>query len=305
MSKYKSPLHSILSFIAKGKISSPVVTLSEQVLCRGDSLLVRLEFSAKTHITLGETFAELCCQEVSGVLSKIIYQSRVTFALEQKATTADAYRDNPEQHLPLPEDIESGETIMLVATLLIPTDAPITFSALPGGVESMVNIHLGIQGWPDWRDSFPITIHPGRYAKTSQGLSDIETSKKALPFARRESWKTQPMPIWEAHPSSGLTKKYSLAEFEEIKRGLVPEEMEDKWFIFYEEPWLYLHRSWTGFCIFQVRFERADSQVRIAQVLANRHPDQRTSMREEEELATLLQLLGFLAARGLASKERG
>jgi len=29
--------------------------------------------------------------------------------------------------------------------------------------------------------------------------------------------------------------------------------MEDKWFIFLEDDWLYLHRSWTGTCVYKVQ----------------------------------------------------
>jgi len=32
--------------------------------------------------------------------------------------------------------------------------------------------------------------------------------------------------------------------------GLVPEEIEDKWFIYWEDDTLFFHRSWTGNCIY-------------------------------------------------------
>lgn len=37
-----------------------------------------------------------------------------------------------------------------------------------------------------------------------------------------------------------------------IRAGLIPKEMEDKWFVYFEEPFLYLHRSWTGRPVFRV-----------------------------------------------------
>lgn len=40
-----------------------------------------------------------------------------------------------------------------------------------------------------------------------------------------------------------------------MKRGLIPQRMEDKWFIYFEEAWLYFYRSWTGHCIYAIRFE--------------------------------------------------
>ena len=62
--------------------------------------------------------------------------------------------------------------------------------------------------------------------------------------ATRTSWKTLPLP--EARVAVDFTASCTKEEFQRIRRGLIPREMEDKWFIFYEEPWLYLHRSWTG-----------------------------------------------------------
>ena len=54
-----------------------------------------------------------------------------------------------------------------------------------------------------------------------------------------------------------LTKcsiKYSKEEFEQIKCGIVPEEMEEKWFIYFEDDKLYFHQSWSGSIIFIATF---------------------------------------------------
>jgi hypothetical protein len=58
----------------------------------------------------------------------------------------------------------------------------------------------------------------------------------------------------ESRADLSFAESYTAGEFERIKRGVIPREMEDKWFVFYEEPWLYFHRSWTGACIYAVRF---------------------------------------------------
>jgi len=75
--------------------------------------------------------------------------------------------------------------------------------------------------------------------------------------ATRESWKTEPLP--EIRVQLDFSESYAKDEFDRIKQGVIPREMEDKWFIFYEEPWLYFHRSWTGACIYGVRFESSRS----------------------------------------------
>jgi len=63
--------------------------------------------------------------------------------------------------------------------------------------------------------------------------------------ATRDDWETTPLPT--ARASISLDRTYNAAEFMRIREGNVPQEMEDRWFVFYEEPWLHLHRSWTGF----------------------------------------------------------
>ncbi len=51
-------------------------------------------------------------------------------------------------------------------------------------------------------------------------------------------------------------------EFRSIERGLVPEEMEDKWFAFVEDWTLYWHRSWTGLCVYAIQFQPIAGGVR-------------------------------------------
>jgi hypothetical protein len=85
--------------------------------------------------------------------------------------------------------------------------------------------------------------------------------------ARRGDWQSLPLP--DECREVPLERLYTAAEFTRIAAGRVPEVMEDKWFVFYEEPWLYLHRSWSGFCVFKVRFEPAVGGSRIAGAWAN------------------------------------
>lgn len=58
-----------------------------------------------------------------------------------------------------------------------------------------------------------------------------------------------------AEPSKRVLLKdlpLSQEEFERVAQGLVPEEMEDKWFLYFEDGKLYCHRSWNGECIYIV-----------------------------------------------------
>ncbi|MBN3894455.1 MAG: hypothetical protein HWQ41_04030 [Nostoc sp. NOS(2021)] len=99
-----------------------------------------------------------------------------------------------------------------------------------------------------------------------------------------------------------VEKLYSQEEFDRIAAGVIPEQMEDKWFIFYEAPWLYLHRSWTGFCIFKVRFEVVGESVKIAEVHVNRDPAQQMNTDDERDASMLGILLDSRAKRDVRNQ---
>ncbi|MGB6299866.1 MAG: hypothetical protein WBF90_27350 [Rivularia sp. (in: cyanobacteria)] len=69
--------------------------------------------------------------------------------------------------------------------------------------------------------------------------------------ATRSDWKIQPMP--ELKTQLQVEEVFTKEEYEYLSWGLIPKRMEDKWFIYLEDNWLYFHRSWSGFCIFKVR----------------------------------------------------
>ena len=106
--------------------------------------------------------------------------------------------------------------------------------------------------------------------------------------ATKDSWTTRPLPRQRARLAANW--RYSQDEFQRVLKGLIPEVMEDKWFIFFEAGWLYFHRSWTGNCIFQAQFRETDAGWAVTQFLVNRDPDQYQSDSDDYDR----QLLRFL-----------
>ncbi len=99
-----------------------------------------------------------------------------------------------------------------------------------------------------------------------------------------------------------LDMKLTEEEFLALKMGQVPREMEDKWFSFYEEDMLYVHRSWTGFCIYMIRFER-DGRVR--DVTVNRNPQQyRETSLEQDKIGAKLRINALTERSGNAELMR-
>ena len=107
--------------------------------------------------------------------------------------------------------------------------------------------------------------------------------------ATRQSWgNIQPLPQQRATVS--LERTFSEEEYELIRRGVIPEMMEDKWFIFLEEDVLYFQRSWTGFCIYQVRLKKEGAEYRVVEALVNRNSSE-FSTTDDKYIVDLLNFL--------------
>jgi hypothetical protein len=116
--------------------------------------------------------------------------------------------------------------------------------------------------------------------------------------ATRNSWKTTVMP--ELKAQIPFERIFSIGEYQRLSWGLIPEEMEDKWFIFLEDHWLYLHRSWTGICIYQLRLEAVCDKYKVVEAWVNCDPKQHKSKNDKLEV----ELLSFLIDRLLLGKNK-
>lgn len=107
--------------------------------------------------------------------------------------------------------------------------------------------------------------------------------------ASKSDWKTEPMPAQRAVLALG--NQFSAAEIATFRRGVIPEAMEDKWFIHWSRNRLYFHRSWTGLCIYVVRFTADKAGWTAVDALANRNPDQYLETDDERDKAMISFLI--------------
>ena len=116
-------------------------------------------------------------------------------------------------------------------------------------------------------------------------------------MATRGSWHDiKPLP--QQRVALSIERVFTEKEYELIRRGVIPESMDDKWFIFLEDDVLYFHRSWTGFCIYQVSLEKDGAQYRVVEALANRDSDQFSGTDEHYDVELLTYLIDeFLLLR--------
>ncbi|MBN1565755.1 MAG: hypothetical protein JXA10_18070, partial [Anaerolineae bacterium] len=125
------------------------------------------------------------------------------------------------------------------------------------------------------RDAFRVIADTGQIVRIVDGIVSqllwwIE--RTARPTKRTDWQNIQPLPDQKTRLNVQIV--ITGDQYEKLRWGYIPRAMEDHWFYFMEDDCLYLHRSWTGFCIFQVTFAPADDGYKAVEIWANRDPDQ-------------------------------
>lgn len=109
-------------------------------------------------------------------------------------------------------------------------------------------------------------------------------------IATRNSWKNKDMPSEVQTLELKIT--LNTENLSNLKKGHIPKEMEDHWFIFYENNKLYIHRSWTGICIYIVDIP---SDGHITKALVNRNKTQYNNIDDNEDVKTVTHLIYWYA----------
>jgi len=110
--------------------------------------------------------------------------------------------------------------------------------------------------------------------------------------ARQPDWKTQLLP--SKHARISLSRNFSRKEIDRMRAGVVPAQMEDKWFIYWQENFLFFHRSWTGVCIYVVRFVQNGDGLRMYEADVNREPSEYTETSDAKDAALISYLIDTL-----------
>jgi hypothetical protein len=82
--------------------------------------------------------------------------------------------------------------------------------------------------------------------------------------ASASSWKRNPFVEGIPLPYKA---NFSLEQLDRLKVGLIPRRMEDKWFIYFDEPHLFLHRSWTGQPVYRLSLKCSSDGAEVTETL--------------------------------------
>jgi len=80
-----------------------------------------------------------------------------------------------------------------------------------------------------------------------------------------------------------MNRSLSEEEYQALVFGFIPRDMDDRWCLYLQDDWVYLHRSWTGHCIFKLKLEVSSDNVILTDIHINRDPDQYRSVNTEAD----------------------
>jgi len=110
--------------------------------------------------------------------------------------------------------------------------------------------------------------------------------------AKKTDWKTS-----EFSKSININMNIKLNEthLARIRHGLLPQEMEDKWFAYFENGCINFHRSWTGAKIYEAKIQKSGSGYEITELAVERDAQLYTNTDDNNDAEALF----FLIGRGL------
>ena len=111
-------------------------------------------------------------------------------------------------------------------------------------------------------------------------------------LATIDSWKTHPVPA--QREDLGFSGTFTMPEAEALKRGCIPQSMDDRWFICFAGGWLLFFRSWTSHCIFGLRLDATPEGMRAVESWVSRDPEQYGGTDIEEDRKLVQHLIDEL-----------
>lgn len=125
--------------------------------------------------------------------------------------------------------------------------------------------------------------------QTLVGTATENMEPYAMKQATRTSWKTLPSP--DERVRLVIPEIFSDSVGDRIRGGHIPVDMDDRWFIYFENDWLHFHRSWTGAQIFALRLDDCPAGVRVTDAWASRDLEQYRSAGVKQDQQLVLSLI--------------
>lgn len=86
-------------------------------------------------------------------------------------------------------------------------------------------------------------------------------------------------------------------QLQKLKLGLIPNEMEDKWFAYFNCEYIHFHRSWTGYEIFKAKVNTTDKGCQINEFWVEQNLDKYNEQIDEINISNFKSHIDYLSNR--------
>lgn len=102
-------------------------------------------------------------------------------------------------------------------------------------------------------------------------------------------------PMARDHERISLDLAFTVQQMRNLRQGFIPVDQGQKWFLYFDDDTLHIHRSWTGYKMFEVVFEADGDSTRARFTRVNLDPDCYSGTLDEAR-ETLLELLQYYSS---------
>ena len=163
-----------------------------------------------------------------------------------------------------------------------------TTCAIVGGI---VAAHVGTDGIPfTWQEAVEPLPHWADADRLGSDLRRADLNRAAVLL--------RPQPI--AVPAL----EWTAGQWQRVRHGVRSASMDEEWDVLLEGDRLFLHRSWTGTCIFEVTVESTANGARPVRAVVESDPERYRRTGDEAEGALLDVLLRGFFTRGAPTEEQ-
>jgi len=117
----------------------------------------------------------------------------------------------------------------------------------------------------------------------------------------RDDWRIFDMPV--IYETAFLNKGLAAGDYQALLSGFLPRDMDDRWFMYANEGYVYLHRSWTGHCIFRLKIEVIKEECLLTELQINRDTNQYKSTNVEADKMEVDSIVSYLIALNKAGNK--
>ncbi len=120
-------------------------------------------------------------------------------------------------------------------------------------------------------------------------------------IAQRSDWDNEPIKMPQDIPPPA--RIWTDEEMERIRRGYIPQIMDEKWFIFVEDDRLYAHRSWTGYGVYEATFAPVEGGyvIESAAITGDDSIYRRSSNEDDSQILEMI-IVGHLTGGSISAE---